>query len=431
MVRFSEGIEPEKKKRSGVPFAPHAIENFCLLLESSCDLGASAQARQTFSLFLCGSLKVMGRTEPTIVRRPAAFRRDARSKRAKATVNKLIPSLLTAHPRARRGIEASELIVSPPASQSRRFEGTSAQSGPSGDSVGPRLTVQVADTLTAARSLLTGSGNQVRRVAILNMASPLSPGGGFLNGATSQEESLCMRTTLLPALKDEFYRLPEIGCVYTPDVLVFRSCSEQESDLLDKRDRWFVDVVSAAMLRLPETEIDDETGHSRYVHAKDRDLVLEKMKAVMHAFQAKGAAKVVLGAWGCGAYGNPIGEVARAWRRVLLNDSRKGKALARAQRMWDGIEEVVFAVKDLSMAKALSEAFGDGLELADDEDEGDAEDSTQAGGHELEAKTGELCGRIEELRDRIDRTSDPRLKEGLQAVKAGLESQMSGESVSC
>lgn len=372
----------------------------------------------------------MGRAEPSIVRPPAAFRRDARSKRAKATINKVIPSLLNAHPRAWRGIDASELIVSPPSARIQKSGKTGVQSGTPGDSTGPRLTIQVADTLTAARSILTDPGNHMRKVAILNMASPLSPGGGFLNGATSQEEFLCMRTTLLPALRDEFYRLPEVGCVYTPDVLVFRSSSEEGGDLLEKRDRWFVDVVSAGMLRLPETEVDDETGHGRYVHAKDRDLVLEKMKAVMRVFQAKGAAKVVLGAWGCGAYGNPVGEVARAWRRVLLNDGRKGKAMARTQEAWDGIEEVVFAVKDFSVAEALREAFGDGLEMEDNEDKGDDEDSTDGDGHDEKARIGEICDRIDELEIRINRTSNLRVKEGLRAVKVGLESQMPGASTS-
>lgn len=367
----------------------------------------------------------MGRTEPSVGRPPAAFRRDARAKRAKATLNKLIPSLLSAHPRAKRGIEASELIAAPPASGGVPKPGK--LKGPSSNlevSTGPRLAIRVADTLTAARSILSSVGNNDKKVAILSMASPLSPGGGFLNGATSQEEFLCMRTTLLPALRDEFYRLPEVGGVYTPDVLVFRASSDDdEDDLLDKRDRWFVDVVSAAMLRLPETEVDEETGRGGYVHAKDRELVLEKMRAVMRILQAKGAARVVLGAWGCGAYGNPVGEVARAWRRVLLGEGRKG----RLKEQWSGIEEVVFAIKDASMAEAFGTAFGDGLEWADD---GDEDVSIEEDGAGEEAQANELRDRIDELRGRIGRAPNARVREGLQAVMAGLESQMPAESKS-
>lgn len=363
----------------------------------------------------------MGRTEPSIGRPPPAFRRDARAKKAKATLNKLIPSLLSAHPRARRGIDASELIVAPPPAEPADLGTSDAQPA-------PRLTIQVADTLTAARALTSSPRAPVQRVAILSMCSPLSPGGGFLNGATSQEEYLCMRTTLLLALRDDFYRLPELGCVYTPDVLVFRaSADDDENDILEKRDRWFVDVVSAAMLRLPETEVAEDTGRSAYIHAKDRELVMEKMKAVMRVFQAKGASRVVLGAWGCGAYGNPVGEIARAWRRVLLGEGKKGKRRER----WGGIQEVVFAVKDASMAEAFATAFGDGLDWVDNaDDEGGSVD--EDGAEQETVVVDELRARIEELRLRIHRAPDAnvRVKEGLQAVMAGLESQMPGEGPS-
>lgn len=154
----------------------------------------------------------MGRTEPSVGRPPRAFRRDARAKKAKATINKSMPALLSAHPRARLGIEAAELVVSPP---------KNAPAGPK-EMSRPGIVLRIADTLAAARGLLSSPANNTQKVSVLNMASPLSPGGGFLNGATSQEESLCMHTTLLPSLRDEFYRLPELGCVYTPDVLVFR-----------------------------------------------------------------------------------------------------------------------------------------------------------------------------------------------------------------
>lgn len=364
----------------------------------------------------------MGRTAPSIGRPPAAFRRDARAKKAKATINKLIPSLLSAHPRARRGMAASELIVAPlaatrPSGQSHRATGDAANEA----ARGPRLAIRVTDTLTAAHALLAGPGNTTKKVAILNMASPLSPGGGFLNGATSQEEFLCMRTTLLPALRDEFYRLPEVGCVYTPDVLVFRCSTKDEDDgVLDKKDRWFVDVVSAAMLRLPETEVDEQTGRSGYVHAQDRELVVEKARAVMRVVQAKGIARIVLGAWGCGAYGNPVCEVARAWRRVLLGEPKRG----RTREGWDGIDEVVFAVRDDSMAEAFKTAFGDGLEWEQEPSDGMEDHSADQDGAHKEARVDELRSRIDELRIRINRTPNPRVKEGLQAVLAGLETQV-------
>ncbi|KAF4982169.1 hypothetical protein FZEAL_2146 [Fusarium zealandicum] len=378
----------------------------------------------------------MGRTEPSVGRAPAAFRKDARAKKAKATLNQLIPSLLSAHPRARRGIDAAELIVNPPPKQRTAEDKTSANQDGSvtlAGGIGPRLSLQAADTLTAAHSLLfreTASGvtvdlsNKHARVVILNMASPLSPGGGFLNGAGSQEESLCMRTTLLPSLKDEYYRLPELGVVFTPDVLVFRD--ESAENVLEKSDRWFVDCITAAMLRGPETDVSD-LGRGSYANEKDREMALQKMKMVLRVCQAKGVKRVVLGAWGCGAYGNPVGEVARAWRKVLLpRKDGKGKQKG-TKETWDGLEEVVFAIKDKGMAEAFATAFGEGLvreEAVDADSDEDEEDDPK------EINRRGLQDKIDELEKRINAARDSKVQEGLRSILEGLKKQLpEGESL--
>ncbi|KAJ0342502.1 hypothetical protein COL154_011548 [Colletotrichum chrysophilum] len=251
------------------------------------------------------------------------------------------------------------------------------------------------------------------------MASPLTPGGGFINGAGSQEESLCMRCTLLPSLKDEWYRLPELGAIYTPDVLVFRG--ENSDEVLEKKERWFVDCISAAMLRNPETDRDESTGFSHYVNDTDRQLTLEKMKMVLRICQAKGVNKVVLGAWGCGAFGNPVGEVASAWKKVLLprNDS-KGKKKGNKET-WNDIDKVIFAIKDAGMADAFEAAFGKGLTREEADESGDEDESEV---DPEEANRAELRERIHELEERIEKTANPQLKEGLRGILAGLVGQL-------
>lgn len=352
---------------------------------------------------------------------PPSFRRDARAKKAKATINKVLPTLLSAHPRAKRGVEGSELIVEPPARKPQK----GAESGKHDDSSssaieGPQLSLHVADTLTAAYALLLDHSsekvdlsNKFARVAILNMASPLSPGGGFINGASSQEESLCMRSTLLPSLKDEFYRLPELGAVYTPDVLVFR---DESSGDLEKKDRWFVDCISAAMLRMPDTEVDGESDRGRYANDNDRDVTIQKMRIVLRICQMKGIKKIVLGAWGCGAYGNPVQEIAVAWNKVLLGGRNKGKA---RKETWNGIEEVVFAIKDAGLAHGFERAFGQGLtrrEVVESSKE-DPEDEPQA------FQMKELQDKIQELEIRMEQTRNDQVRHGLRDILAGLRSQ--------
>lgn len=68
----------------------------------------------------------------------------------------------------------------------------------------------------------------------------------------------------------------------------------------------------------------------------------------------KGINMLVLGAWGYGAYRNPLGEVVEAWREVLSGDKEK----------WEGIEEVVFAILDRNgtMHQRFKDSWGDGIQ---------------------------------------------------------------------
>lgn len=339
--------------------------------------------------------------------------RNTRGKLSRSVINKTIPSVLRADARARRGVEAAELIVDPSSSPSKfrhkdHQDGVSSQPDGSEEASQPSITLTRSDTLLAAHNLhiqnTTLPPHRRPRIAILNMASPLRPGGGILSGATSQEESLCRRTTLYPSLRDEFYRLPEVGGVYTPDVVVFNSGrrrqqrvstrdrdgskddgeeggdhededsseGEEGSIKVDARKDWFhVDVITAAMLRFPDVVARGEDGEMENVYANqsDREMAVRKMRAVMRILNAKGIGQVVLGAWGCGAYGNPVGEIARAWRKVLLGGKtagggKKGKKPAEVETFGD--VELIFAIKDGRMAEAFARAFGPGLEVLSD-----------------------------------------------------------------
>ncbi|OAQ92826.1 hypothetical protein VFPFJ_01987 [Purpureocillium lilacinum] len=400
---------------------------------------------------------------PARTRAERASARDARAKAARAFINKTVPALLKANARARKGVEAAERIVDPPpwmpttstvtsssslstspaeeneaASKSRRRGdrgGAQQQQQQQQEDHEPpcmHITLRVEDTLEAAARLVaetagssgsdkfnyngsdSGSGRsgggarrqqqqqqqQNGRVAVLNMASPLRPGGGVLTGATSQEEQLCARTTLYPSLRESFYRLPEVGGVYTPDVLVCRSWTSAPSSssstsasaigadamLLPPSERFYVDVLTAAMLRMPDTIVQsaETTATSispaetrpatqvaaalAYAEPQDRELAHRKMRAALRILRGRGATHVVLGAWGCGAYGNPVGEVARAWRAALCGRGRGG----RGAEGWDGLR-VVFAIRDAGMARAFADAFGQGL-VVQGEDEEEHED---------------------------------------------------------
>ena len=113
------------------------------------------------------------------------------------------------------------------------------------------------------RTLEAAGGYGDRKVAALNFANPIDPGGGVMYGAHAQEESICRCSTLLPCLVDEylienFYLIHQEkkrsglmdnnyndDCIYTPNIHVFKS--DTLSPQLMDEDKWYcVDIITCA-----------------------------------------------------------------------------------------------------------------------------------------------------------------------------------------
>ncbi|KAL6709224.1 hypothetical protein ACN47E_002040 [Coniothyrium glycines] len=303
-----------------------------------------------------------------------------------------------------------------------------------------RIRIMITDSLTASHMLSfpnryraagkapIQSSKKQPNVCVLNMASPLRPGGGVLSGATSQEEFLCARTTLLPSLREHFYRLPELGGIYTNDVLVLRNASplgDNKGELV-AGERWWIDVISAGMLRFPEL-VNGSNGVET-LNKKDRGMVEAKMRAVLHLVASKGAKKLVLGAWGCGAYGNPLVDVAQAWRKVLDNElsdeaSRPNLSSCSAGT-WSGIEDVIFSINDRKMAHDFANAFGGEIQVeagpvnTEDDDDGD-EDTADCFEEELRSK-------ILELETQLSSVWNYELRKMMESILSHLQAQLRG-----
>ncbi|KAF2111589.1 hypothetical protein BDV96DRAFT_582434 [Lophiotrema nucula] len=316
-------------------------------------------------------------------------------------------------------VHFDDLSISPTAQESRPRDNL-------------KIRIVATDTLTAAHMLTFPSnygevGSTLRsnkkqpNTLILNMASPLRPGGGVLTGATSQEEFLCARTTLLPSLKESFYRLPELGGVYTHDVMVFRNhlpLGDSKGEL-GLGERFWIDVVSAGMLCFPDLE--GEEDEEKRLSKADMQFVEQKMRAVMRIACMKGAKKIVLGAWGAGAYGNPVRDVAEAWRRVLLPEitagaPKKGKATVEVEN-WETVEDIIFAISNRGMAEEFGRAFG-GIVIESGPGEVDNEED------EEDEVAEELRSKIEEMESQIPKVWNADLKSKLIATVDILRGQL-------
>ena len=202
----------------------------------------------------------------------------------------------------------------------------------------PQAPIKVvnADTLDAALAVPPSKTDQ-KYVLVLNMANAEHGGGGWLKGALAQEEALCYRSSLSFTLKRRFYPMGNEEAIYSPSVVVFRESIARGHGLLDltqPKNLQVVSVVSMAAIRDPDT-ITKSDGSKVYKVGKDRLLMKKKMRACLRVAGREAHRRLVLGALGCGAFGNPRGEVAKCWKEVLEETEFRG---------W--FESVTFAVME-------------------------------------------------------------------------------------
>lgn len=156
------------------------------------------------------------------------------------------------------------------------------------------------------------------KVAILNFADALVPGGRVTYGSNAQEENICRCTNLYDALdtyeaerdyyapnRDANKREPGIytdRLIYAKDVIAFKDDTTYENIVPRK-----FDVITCPS---PSTEIRPQAAMHIYLN--------RITQIILSAIHNK-ADCLVLGAWGCGAFGQDPTVMASSFA-IILND---------------------------------------------------------------------------------------------------------------
>jgi len=214
------------------------------------------------------------------------------------------------------------------------------------------LEMRNATTQVAARDL-AGSGT----LLLLNFASARRPGGGFLTGAKAQEEDLCRCSGLYPTLllHPAYYEanrktdslLYTDHMIFSPAVPFFKTRGTGE--LLD--EPFHASVVTAPA---------PNTGPylRRQTNEKDRRQALDDLERTFErrwdnvfAIAAdQQCDTVLLGAWGCGAFGG--------------DPTMSARAVLRASARWAGssVAKAVFAIPNKGKRGRVNyEAFANAI----------------------------------------------------------------------
>lgn len=215
----------------------------------------------------------------------------------------------------------------------------------------PGTTAEVTEetTLQAAQRLAASDP------LCLNFASAKNPGGGFLSGSQAQEESLARSSGLYSCLvpMSEMYDhnrrlntcLYSDYMVYSPRVPVFRA---DDGSLLEA-------PFTTSFLTAPAPNAGAVRKNEPGSVGLIRPTMAARMGKILWIAQEQGHSTLVLGAWGCGVFGNEPRMVAELFSELL-----------GPRGMFFGcFERVVYAVFDRSPGREVLFAFQRRIEEAD------------------------------------------------------------------
>ncbi len=178
-----------------------------------------------------------------------------------------------------------------------------------------------ADSFTVARNQYENFsytfGKDSKPVLVLNLANPVNPGGGVRRGARAQEEDLCRKSSLLLSLESreaskyyEYNRslhtyMGSDAMIFTPQVEIIR---DEHGNLLD-------DTVIVAVLTCAAPMVN--LGKEGISEAEYQDMVYKRIVGMLKCAAYFGYKHLVLGAWGCGAFGNDAHVVSDLFYKAL------------------------------------------------------------------------------------------------------------------
>ena len=191
----------------------------------------------------------------------------------------------------------------------------------------------------------------VQAIGVLNFANATTPGGGFKNGATAQEESIARSSDLYLSLEKNlgsFYKehseddpYYSDAVIYCPNITIFRD------DNGAKVNPYRVDILTCAAVNA--RKVIEKEGNYDHIKKNVSSKMFTRMARILYRFRHKGIRHLVLGSFGTGVFGNDVEECAKSWGTLLSSPAFK-----------TAFEKVLFAIPDDNTFRMFEPAFNTG-----------------------------------------------------------------------
>ena len=187
---------------------------------------------------------------------------------------------------------------------------------PAREGVVPQVEVVEEDSASAVLRLGRGIASRCD-MAMLDFASFVNPGGGYERGALAQEEALCSESFLYNVLSQKRGWYGE-NCRRNINCELYRNRALIVPAVRFERDKYhsYSDVIVCAAPNAARARADYRVSEDDLLAA-----MRERIAFVMAIADQLGHDKLVLGAFGCGAFGWDAAPVAEAFRVELASGS--------------------------------------------------------------------------------------------------------------
>lgn len=194
------------------------------------------------------------------------------------------------------------------------------------------------------------------KIAALNFASYKNPGGMFLQGSSAQEESICHHSNLYPILskfesyyylnnkQDINFSLYRDTMIYSPGVVFVENTNAK--NLKDKYIR--ADIITCAA--------PNRKAAIKYHSVPEeviKDTLTKRIRFIIQSAYKNNVDNLILGAFGCGVFGNKVEDVASIF----------GKELKVSYQDIEGnkhkLDKVIFAIPSMHPDDTTFKVFKD------------------------------------------------------------------------
>ena len=182
------------------------------------------------------------------------------------------------------------------------------------------ISVTTEDSFQAGRRLKASKSASEGKTLVMNFANAHNPGGGFRLGANAQEEALCRCSTLYASITSKkasemykynnthFSQVESDYMLFSPKVCVFR-------------DETYQFLEEPVVLGVVTIAAPNRYGAALLASAKLlKETMMRRIRIMLREAVKEGYRNLVLGAWGCGAFGNKPREVSKYFREILLEE---------------------------------------------------------------------------------------------------------------